>query len=166
MFFFNGKWTPAIWICSELFFSSQISMKRPETPRQTPRDDVIPFWWNLGSFQSWEFFRPNGLSSPPGNSWRFHCFTMDFWVVVSNMFYFHPYFPILTNIFQTSWNHQLDLVGGFQKAPCAKDSFPRLRGKLFWRGIWRRGVELVVSWTFPKVQIIDAVGKGKNRIVE
>ena len=32
------------------------------------------------------------------------------WVVVSNMFYFHPYLgkiPILTNIFQMGWNHQL-----------------------------------------------------------
>ena len=33
-------------------------------------------------------------------------------VVVSNMFYFHPYLgkiPILTNIFQLGWNHQLDM---------------------------------------------------------
>ncbi len=32
------------------------------------------------------------------------------WVVVSNIFYFHPYLgkiPILTNIFQRGWNHQL-----------------------------------------------------------
>ena len=34
------------------------------------------------------------------------------WLVVSNIFYFHPYLgkiPILTNIFQMGWNHQLDL---------------------------------------------------------
>ena len=35
----------------------------------------------------------------------------DDWVVVSNIFYFHPYLrkiPILTNIFQVGWfNHQL-----------------------------------------------------------
>ena len=33
------------------------------------------------------------------------------WVVVSNIFYFHPYLgkiPILTNIFQMGWNHQPD----------------------------------------------------------
>ena len=33
------------------------------------------------------------------------------WLVVSNIFYFHPYLgkiPILTNIFQRGWNHQLD----------------------------------------------------------
>ena len=31
-------------------------------------------------------------------------------MVVSNIFYFHPYLgkiPILTNIFQRGWNHQL-----------------------------------------------------------
>ena len=35
-----------------------------------------------------------------------------FWVVVSNICYFHPYLgkiPILTNIFQRGWNHQLVL---------------------------------------------------------
>ena len=35
-----------------------------------------------------------------------------YWVVVSNIFYFHPYLgkiPILTNIFQRGWNHQLVL---------------------------------------------------------
>ena len=33
------------------------------------------------------------------------------WVVVSKIFYFHPYLgkiPILTNIFQMGWNHQLE----------------------------------------------------------
>ena len=32
-----------------------------------------------------------------------------FWLVVSNIFYFHPYLgkiPILANIFQRGWNHQ------------------------------------------------------------
>ena len=32
------------------------------------------------------------------------------WLVVSNIFYFHSYLgkiPILTNIFQKGWNHQL-----------------------------------------------------------
>ena len=33
--------------------------------------------------------------------------------MVSNIFYFHPYLgkiPILTNIFQRGWNHQLDEI--------------------------------------------------------
>ena len=36
-------------------------------------------------------------------------------VVVSNIFYFHPYLgkiPILSNIFQMGWNHQLDKLRG------------------------------------------------------
>ena len=36
---------------------------------------------------------------------------VKFWVVVSNIFYVHPYLgkiPILTNIFQRGWNHQLE----------------------------------------------------------
>ena len=39
-----------------------------------------------------------------------------FWVVVSKISYFHPYLgkiPILTNIFQMGWNHQLVLYGLF-----------------------------------------------------
>ena len=35
-------------------------------------------------------------------------------VVVSNIFYFHPYLgkiPILTNIFQMGWNHQPENEG-------------------------------------------------------
>ena len=37
------------------------------------------------------------------------------WVVVSNIFYFHPYlgkWSHLTNIFQMGWNHQLGIVFG------------------------------------------------------
>ncbi len=37
---------------------------------------------------------------------------MSIWVVVSNIFYFHPYLgkvPILTNILQRGWNHQLGM---------------------------------------------------------
>ena len=37
---------------------------------------------------------------------------IHFWVVVSNIFYFHPYlgrWSNLTNIFQMGWNHQPDL---------------------------------------------------------
>ena len=37
--------------------------------------------------------------------------TVEDWVVVSNIFYVHPYLgkiPILTNIFQQVWNHQLE----------------------------------------------------------
>ena len=36
----------------------------------------------------------------------------NIWVVVLGIFYSHPYLgkiPILTNIFQRGWNHQLDI---------------------------------------------------------
>ena len=39
---------------------------------------------------------------------------IHFWVVVSNIFFVHPYLgkiSILTNIFQMGWNHHLDLEG-------------------------------------------------------
>jgi len=42
-------------------------------------------------------------------SW-FLFFKVFFWVVVSTIFYIHPYLgkiPILTDIFQRGWNHQL-----------------------------------------------------------
>ena len=42
------------------------------------------------------------------------------WLVVSNIFYFHPYLGtilILTNIFLLGWNHQLDTVDGWNPAP-------------------------------------------------
>ena len=42
------------------------------------------------------------------------------WVVVSNIFYFHPYLgkiPILTNIFQMGWNHQL-VEGRYSTLTC------------------------------------------------
>ena len=45
------------------------------------------------------------------------CISQKFvWVVVSNIFYFHPYlgkWSILTNIFQMGWNHQLETSSAF-----------------------------------------------------
>ena len=40
---------------------------------------------------------------------------MENWVVVSNIFYFHPYlgkWSNLTNIFQMGWSHQLEKIDG------------------------------------------------------
>ena len=48
-------------------------------------------------------------------SWLWPHVINIYWVVVSNIVCFHPYLgkiPILTNIFQMGWNHQLDDVGG------------------------------------------------------
>ena len=41
-----------------------------------------------------------------------------FWVVVSNIYYVHPYlgkWSNLTNIFQMGWNHHLDFDGIYQE---------------------------------------------------
>ena len=52
--------------------------------------------------------------SPPGIPWtnlNFRTYIKYGWLVVSNIFYFHPYLgkiPILTHIFQRGWNHQPD----------------------------------------------------------
>ena len=51
-----------------------------------------------------------------------------YWVVVSNIFYVHPYLGkilILTNIFQRGWNNQLVyifdiLLGEMEKRVCIK----------------------------------------------
>ena len=50
------------------------------------------------------------LQSGPPSSYK--------WLVVSNIFYFHPYLgkiSNLTNMFQLGWNHQLDEVRTFRK---------------------------------------------------
>ena len=48
-----------------------------------------------------------------------------YWLVVSNIFCFHPYLgkiPILTNIFQLGWNHQLEYIW-YQVMKVAKGGF-------------------------------------------
>ena len=58
-------------------------------------------WWSS------ERRRVTGRTHP----WRPFSPPKDYWLVVSNIFYFHPYLGILsnlTNIFQMGLNHQLD----------------------------------------------------------
>ncbi len=53
---------------------------------------------------------PSGFCSKAENQGSH---TRKNWLVVSNILYFHPYLgkiPILTNIFQTGWNHQLEKI--------------------------------------------------------
>ena len=61
---------------------------------------VTSDWWISGCF-FWLRF------------WSFQ--KGHFWVVVSKIFYFHPYLgkiSNLTNVFQMGWNHQLDTLYG------------------------------------------------------
>ena len=69
-------------------------------------------------------------------------------MVVSNIFYFHPYLgkiPILTNIFQMGWNHQ----PGKNKMRDSSYSqlfslIPEALGRIFCKVL---GQELVFHWT-------------------
>ena len=93
-----------------------------------------------------------------------------FWVVVSNIFYFHPYLgkiPILTNIFQRGWNHQPVLFFSFffpgyffwmDQGPdlvCSSDGTHLVRNmfgfkkiQLLWPIKWKKvlGDPLVTNW--------------------
>ena len=72
------------------------------------------------------------------------------WVVLSNIFYFHPYLgkiPILTNIFQVGWNHQVaccnhpgktKITGGKTKNSLLKVLREGFRRHL-WDGFWSGG---------------------------
>ena len=70
-----------------------------------------PGWW-----RSWS---TTGISGTRFPGWKCLCLKkrhhLEFcsWLVVSNIFYFHPYlgkWSNLTNIFQMGWNHQLGRV--------------------------------------------------------
>ena len=73
------------------------------------------FWFNVAGFGfSWSFFGSHLVGQHL--SWRKNTSFLrkhEHWVVVSNIFYFHPYLgkiSILTNIFQMGWNHQLEKI--------------------------------------------------------
>ena len=84
---------------------SRRSRKRCLFPSSRSTREVRCCWWIC-----WRIGRPNlakrNLEALP---WR----NFIFWMMVSNIFYFHPYLgkiPSLTNIFQMGWNHQLVIL--------------------------------------------------------
>ena len=73
-------------------------------PRKNTGDVSILYRRSSPPPQSESAMPPTG-SEKKGSPWEIKVT----WVVVSNVFYFHPYLgkiPILTNIFQMGWNHQ------------------------------------------------------------
>ncbi len=71
-------------------------------------------WFQVWNLDRWSFqwvLTPNCedcFCMSSGEDWRV---TYNHWVVVSNIFYFHPYlgkWSNLANIFQIGWNHHLD----------------------------------------------------------
>ena len=84
------------WMC-------QLAQKHP-TSEASARKSPCPRFKSLGQRNFAGLCQENPKRSCP--TFR-HEIT---WMVVSNMFHFHPYLgkiPILTNIFQRGWNHQL-----------------------------------------------------------
>ena len=68
------------------------------------------------------------------------------WVVVSNIFYFHPYvgkIHILTNIVQMGWNHELDDYWGESEAGHVK-----FWG--WWDVFWSDGLETSCENEIPR----------------
>ena len=81
----SSHWTAATsWMAPQLFSSKG---HQSEDPSSSLQQHAVPF----ATFWTW---------NP----------TLINWLVVSNIFYFHPCLgkiPILTNIFRMGWNHQL-----------------------------------------------------------
>ena len=70
------------------------------------------------------------------------------WLVVLDVFYFHPYLgkiPILTNIFQMGWNHQLVLLGAWEDEDETSD--PQIVVHMF---VVVEGILLVESKEVPE----------------
>ena len=68
-------------------------------------------WW---FFQTFHHGDGLGMMTSVSRNWFPVLGSVTTLVVVSNIFYFHPYLgkiPILTNIFQRGWNHQPVQVG-------------------------------------------------------
>ena len=100
--------------------------------------------WNLGIFHQ--------HSSTDINS---------IWVVVLNMFYFHPYlekWSNLTNIFQMGWNHQLGMFFFLRSTPSALFS-PCLFSRLFWQNPCISGD---AQPAFAKSRVLSHEKTGRN----
>jgi len=101
-----------------------------ETLNRNPLSCFPPIWRpHVIDFWETQLLPPKGGQNQHRSSWKFWCRMLRrdllpcrdlflqlqkeaifiFWVVVSNIFYFHPYlgkWSILTNIFEMGWNHQ------------------------------------------------------------
>ena len=75
---------------------------------------VVGSWCSLMASKSPHSLRTSQVSIPHATlPWNKTLILI--WLVVSNIFYFHPNLgkiPILTHIFQMGWNHQLVIVKG------------------------------------------------------
>ena len=109
-----------IQTCQPLFVSTSFPVKQ-YSPSNIIQPPGTTFTWLCARKQSWkvlkDFSRGSDLYSLTSN-------IQHIWMLVSNIFRFHPYLgkiPNLTNIFQRGWNHQLDILNvstkGFLRQP-------------------------------------------------
>ena len=73
---------------------------------------------------------------------------------MSNIFYFHPYLgkiPILTNIFQIGWNHQLVYISYIYMQKCLNVQHDHLQGQEYpsYAGLFQ--VKSFASWNLYMV---------------
>ena len=87
--------------------------------------------------------------------WKMDGFGRWYWLVVSNIFYVHPYlgeWSILTNIFQMGWNHQLGyhFLLGIKTRPFSEAKFVSFResSNFVTSETMCKIMELFVTWTF------------------
>ena len=82
------------------------------------------------------------------------------WLVVSNIFYFHPYLgkiPNLTNIFQMGWNHQLE---SFVRI----SDFEGLKIHSVFRQSWKTVTKKPRFWKMNKIYKTTGTWKSNGKI--
>ena len=113
MYFQNETPTPQIHPQNFIrFVAAEVAMNQVVTSAEKFGKSRIPGWqWAWGApIFPWRANRVITISWTKSFNENQSKLQYLGWVVVSNIFYFHPYLgkiPILTNIFQMGWNHQL-----------------------------------------------------------
>ena len=102
---FGSSLSPLFGVDSQFKHIFQMGDKKPSLDIQTPYvrmcEGFTPIHISWGMTGGWRLDAYHGNPQPS--------FFKGYWVVVSNIFNFHPYlgkWSNLTNIFQKGWNHQ------------------------------------------------------------
>ena len=147
------------------------------------RVSAYPPLWDETNFRWWIHLsiyierEREKRSEKPKRIWchlSIHESTISIWVVVSNIFYVHPYLgkiPILTNIFQMGWNHQLAMddwitpPGGFLFVVAEASRWPCSFGQLLGfdplvEFFWVPGSQPNMKFSQgPSVQLLSCFGR-------
>ena len=104
-------WNAALWVsCQQFFLKKHLFMQWVQRREKIDGKLYGFFSCHSPTLCTWQkslLFMGSSLAPPKAK---------HNWVVVSNVFYVHPYLAKisnLTNIFQMGWNHQLDKQGPF-----------------------------------------------------